>query len=123
MARAGHTPPEIHLPPLFRPCRAGARAGARRTQRAAGRSGHCARGRLQVRRHTRFYRQSEIYARQGIRFDRATLGNWSGRACFHLQPITNHMADPLPRRRASRARHQPGRERHPAGLPNQKMRP
>ena len=35
--------------------------------------------------HTPFYRQSEIYARQGIRLDRATLGNWSGRACFHLQ--------------------------------------
>jgi len=36
--------------------------------------------------HTPFYRQAEIYARQGIRLDRATLGNWSGRACFHLQP-------------------------------------
>ncbi|MGY4353191.1 septum formation topological specificity factor MinE [Bradyrhizobium sp. GM7.3] len=32
MARAGHAPPEIHLPPLLRPRRAGARAGARRTQ-------------------------------------------------------------------------------------------
>src|SRR3954468_8311537 len=41
--------------------------------------------------HTPFYRQAEIYARQGIRLDRATLGNWSGRACFHLQPIANHM--------------------------------
>ncbi|WFU85575.1 hypothetical protein QA645_32450 [Bradyrhizobium sp. CIAT3101] len=28
-------------------------------------------------------------------------------------------ADPLPRRRAPRARHQPGRERHPASLPDQ----
>lgn len=41
--------------------------------------------------HTPFYRQAEIYARQGIRPDRATLGNWSGRACFHLQPIADHM--------------------------------
>ena len=37
--------------------------------------------------HLPFYRQAEIYARQGIRLDRATLGNWAGRACFHLQPI------------------------------------
>ena len=41
--------------------------------------------------HTPFYRQAEIYARQGIRLDRATLGNWSGRACFHLQPVADHM--------------------------------
>ncbi|NYG45264.1 transposase [Bradyrhizobium sp. IAR9] len=41
--------------------------------------------------HTPFYRQAEIYARQGIRLDRATLGNWSGRACFHLKPIADHM--------------------------------
>ena len=41
--------------------------------------------------HTPFYRQAEIYARQGIRLNRATLGNWSGRACFHLQPIAEHM--------------------------------
>ncbi|WP_354037399.1 IS66 family transposase [Bradyrhizobium sp. S3.2.6] len=41
--------------------------------------------------HTPFYRQAEIYARQGIRLDRATMGNWSGRACFHLQPIADHM--------------------------------
>src|SRR5918996_2365500 len=41
--------------------------------------------------HLPFYRQAEIYARQGIRLDRATLGNWAGRACFHLQPIAEHM--------------------------------
>ena len=39
--------------------------------------------------HLPFYRQAEIYARQGIRLDRATLGNWAGRACFHLQPIAD----------------------------------
>ncbi|WP_271623600.1 IS66 family transposase [Bradyrhizobium sp. CCBAU 11430] len=40
------------------------------------------------------YRQAEIYARQGIRLDRATLGNWSGRACFHLQLIAGPHAPP-----------------------------
>jgi transposase len=41
--------------------------------------------------HLPFYRQSEIYTRQGIRLDRATLGNWAGRACFHLKPIADRM--------------------------------
>ncbi|MER9586220.1 IS66 family transposase zinc-finger binding domain-containing protein, partial [Mesorhizobium sp. M0276] len=41
--------------------------------------------------HLPFYRQAEIYARQGIQLDRATLGNWAGRACFHLKPIADHM--------------------------------
>jgi hypothetical protein len=41
--------------------------------------------------HLPFYRQSEIYARQGIRLHRATLGNWTGRACFYLKPIADHM--------------------------------
>lgn len=41
--------------------------------------------------HTPFYRQAEIYARQRIRLDRATLGNWSGHACFHLQPVVDRM--------------------------------
>jgi transposase len=30
--------------------------------------------------HLPFYRQAEIYTRQGITLDRATLGNWVGRA-------------------------------------------
>ncbi len=41
--------------------------------------------------HLPFYRQAEIYARQGITLDRASLGNWAGRACFHLQPIAEQM--------------------------------
>lgn len=41
--------------------------------------------------HLPFYRQAGIYARQGIRLDRATLGNWAGRACFHLQPVARQM--------------------------------
>lgn len=45
--------------------------------------------------HLPFYRQAEIYARQGIRLDRASLGNWTGRACFHLQPIAGHLRQHL----------------------------
>src|SRR3546814_9324793 len=45
--------------------------------------------------HLPFYRQADLYARQGIRLDRATLGNWAGRACFHLQPIDDQMATRL----------------------------
>ena len=45
--------------------------------------------------HLPFYRQAEIYARQGIRLDRATLGNWVGRACFHLKPIAERMRQHL----------------------------
>lgn len=41
--------------------------------------------------HLPFYQQAEIYARQGIQLDRATLGNWAGRACFHLKPVADHM--------------------------------
>jgi hypothetical protein len=55
--------------------------------------------------HLPFYRQAEIYARQGIRLDRATLGNWAGRACFHLKPIAErmrqHLAAARPPRRCS----------------------
>ncbi len=42
--------------------------------------------------HVPFYRQADIYTRQGITLNRATLGNWAGRACFHLQPIAGHIA-------------------------------
>ena len=45
--------------------------------------------------HLPFYRQAEIYARQGIQLDRATLGNWAGRACFHLKPIADCMREHL----------------------------
>jgi len=41
--------------------------------------------------HLPFYRQAGIFKRQGINLDRGTLGNWVGRACFHLMPIINHM--------------------------------
>mgnify|MGYP005854144861 FL=1 len=41
--------------------------------------------------HLPFYRQADIYTRQGINLDRATLGNWVGRACFHLRPTVDHL--------------------------------
>ena len=50
--------------------------------------------------HLPFYRQAEIFKRQGIDLDRGTLGNWVGRACFHLMPVINHMRAHL--RRADR---------------------
>jgi hypothetical protein len=33
------------------------------------------------------YRQSQIYARQGIALDRSTLADWVGRAAFNLRPV------------------------------------
>jgi transposase len=41
--------------------------------------------------HLPFYRQAGIFRRQGIDLDRGTLGNWVGRACFHLMPVIDHM--------------------------------
>lgn len=37
--------------------------------------------------HLPLYRQTQIYARQGIHLDRSTLADWVGRAAFHLRPI------------------------------------
>src|SRR5215203_4636244 len=33
------------------------------------------------------YRQSQIFARQGIALDRSTLCDWVGRACWWLEPL------------------------------------
>ncbi|TGN68718.1 IS66 family transposase [Paracoccus liaowanqingii] len=41
--------------------------------------------------HLPFYRQAGILERQGLHLDRGTLGNWTGRACFHLMPVIDHM--------------------------------
>ena len=41
--------------------------------------------------HLPFYRQAQIFKRQGINLDRGTLGNWVGRACFHLMPVIDQM--------------------------------
>ena len=37
--------------------------------------------------HLPLYRQSQIFARQGIKLDRSTLCNWVGRACWWLAPL------------------------------------
>lgn len=41
--------------------------------------------------HLPLYRQAEIFRRQGVDLDRTTLGNWVGRACFHLRPVVERM--------------------------------
>jgi transposase len=37
--------------------------------------------------HLPLYRQSQIFARQGVALDRSTLCNWVGRACWWLEPL------------------------------------
>jgi transposase len=37
--------------------------------------------------HLPLYRQSQIYARQGVNLDRSTLADWVGRAAFTLRPV------------------------------------
>jgi transposase len=37
--------------------------------------------------HLPLYRQSQIFARQGVTLDRSTLCNWVGRACWWLAPM------------------------------------
>jgi transposase len=44
-----------------------------------------------------FYRQADIYRRQGIDLDRTMLANWSGRAALLLQPIIDEMIAKLQR--------------------------
>jgi transposase len=45
--------------------------------------------------HLPLYRQSQIYARQGIRLDRSTLADWTGRAAFLLRPVHEHLLKTL----------------------------
>jgi transposase len=49
-----------------------------------------------------FYRQADIYRRQGLEIDRTVLAEWSGRAALLLQPIIDEMIDRL--RRSDRKR-------------------
>ena len=37
--------------------------------------------------HLPLYRQTQIYARQGVELDRSTLADWVGRAAFLLRPV------------------------------------
>jgi len=45
--------------------------------------------------HTPLYRQTQIYARQGITLDRSTLADWVGRAAFALQPVHTRLLEQL----------------------------
>ena len=37
--------------------------------------------------HLPLYRQAQIYARQGLKLDRSTLADWTGRAAWMLRPV------------------------------------
>src|SRR6185437_12394617 len=43
--------------------------------------------------HLPLYRQSQIFARQGVELDRSTLANWVGGACWWLEPLHKKLAE------------------------------
>ncbi len=43
--------------------------------------------------HLPLYRQSQIFARQGVELDRSTLANWVGGACWWLEPLQKRLAE------------------------------
>jgi transposase len=45
--------------------------------------------------HLPLYRQTQIYARQGILLDRSTLADWVGRAAFLLRPLHDRLLERL----------------------------
>lgn len=45
--------------------------------------------------HLPLYRQSQIYARQGVTLDRSTLADWVGRAAFLLRPVHERLLEQL----------------------------
>jgi transposase len=45
--------------------------------------------------HVPLYRQSQIYARQGIELDRSTLADWVGRAAAELRPLHERLFEHL----------------------------
>ena len=47
--------------------------------------------------HLPLYRQSQIYARQGIQLNRSTLADWVGRAAWYLRPLRDHILERLRR--------------------------
>ena len=47
--------------------------------------------------HVPLYRQSQIYARQGIELDRSTLADWVGRAAAELRPLHERLFEHLKR--------------------------
>lgn len=42
--------------------------------------------------HLPLYRQSQIFARQGVELDRSTLANWVGGTCWWLEPLQKRLA-------------------------------
>ena len=42
--------------------------------------------------HLPLYRQSQIFARNGVEIDRSTLANWVGGACWWLEPLQERLA-------------------------------
>nr|WP_245478022.1 transposase [Bradyrhizobium guangxiense] len=73
--------------------------------------------------HTPFYRQSEIYARQGLRLDRATLGNCVVRGIFSraLQHTAAFRSKPTSRCWSRRHDHRPSGHRQ-SGRPDQELK-
>lgn len=47
--------------------------------------------------HLPLYRQTQIYARQGVMLDRSTLADWVGRAAWWLTPLRDHLLATLKR--------------------------
>lgn len=45
--------------------------------------------------HLPLYRQSQIYARQGVNLDRSTLADWVGKAAFLFRPIHERLFERL----------------------------
>jgi transposase len=45
--------------------------------------------------HLPLYRQSQIYARQGVVLDRSTLADWVGKAAFLLRPVHERLFERL----------------------------
>ncbi|MGE3370817.1 MAG: IS66 family transposase [Rhizobiaceae bacterium] len=45
--------------------------------------------------HLPLYRQSRIYARQGVNLDRSTLADWVGKAAFLLKPVHERLFERL----------------------------
>jgi transposase len=43
--------------------------------------------------HLPLYRQSQIFARQGVELDRSTLANWVGGSCWWLEPLQKKLAE------------------------------
>jgi transposase len=45
--------------------------------------------------HLPLYRQTQIYARQGVDLDRSMLGDWVGRAAYELRPVHEWLLEVL----------------------------